>query len=47
VLLGAMLEDATPPERTEFLKLIPAPVRFIYKTVGQGIHRRAIAKVRN
>lgn len=45
VLLGAMLEEATPQERVRFLALLPAPVRLIWRMVGGGISRRAKARL--
>lgn len=45
VLLGAILEDATPDERVRFLKMLPAPVRLLWKLIGGGIRRRAVARL--
>jgi hypothetical protein len=41
IALGELLEDATPQERTAFLGMIPAPVRLLWRTFGQGIYRRS------
>lgn len=41
VILGAILEDATPTERARFLALLPPPVRLLYKLVGARVYRRA------
>ncbi|KJK36655.1 hypothetical protein UK23_42005 [Lentzea aerocolonigenes] len=38
--IGMILQDATPEERQGFLKILPAPIRLLYKLVGAGIHRR-------
>lgn len=45
VMLGSILEEASPSERTRFLGLIPPPVRVIYKLLGAGMYRRAKAKL--
>lgn len=45
VMLGAILEEATPAERARFLTLLPPPVRFLYKALGAGIYRRAKARL--
>jgi hemerythrin-like domain-containing protein len=45
IVLGSILEEATPVERTRFLALLPPPVRFLYKLVGAGIYRRAKARL--
>ena len=45
VLLGMLLEEATPSERVRFLGILPPPVRFFYKLLGAGIHRRAVARL--
>ncbi|MCE7002609.1 hemerythrin domain-containing protein [Kibdelosporangium philippinense] len=41
VMLGMILEDATPTEKVRFLGLLPPPVRLFHKLIGTGIHRRA------
>jgi hemerythrin-like domain-containing protein len=46
VFLGALLEDATPDERARFVKLLPGPVRLLWKSLGGGIHRRAMVRLR-
>jgi hemerythrin-like domain-containing protein len=43
-VIGMMLKDATPQERTRFLGQIPTPVRLIYKLIGSRIHQRAVAR---
>jgi len=40
VVLGELLEDASPRERTAFLAMIPAPVRLMWRLFGQGIYQR-------
>jgi iron-sulfur cluster repair protein YtfE (RIC family) len=45
VALGAILQDATPDERTRFMALLPALVRLIWRTVGVGIYRKDHAKL--
>lgn len=35
VLLGALLEDATPAERESLMAKVPAPARFLYRKMGQ------------
>jgi iron-sulfur cluster repair protein YtfE (RIC family) len=46
VLFGAMLEEATPAERTLMLTLVPPPVRLLVRTVFAWQYRRYITKVR-
>jgi hypothetical protein len=46
ILFGAMLEDATPDERTLMLGLVPPPVRLLVRTVFAWQYRRYITKVR-
>lgn len=45
-ILGAILEDAAPDERTRFLALLPAPVRLIWHAIGTGVHRRYRTRLR-
>lgn len=45
VVLGSILEEATPTEHSRFLGILPPPVRFIYKLFGAGIYRRAQARL--
>lgn len=40
-VIGMILQETTPQERAGFLRLLPAPVRMLYKIVGAGIHQRA------
>ncbi|BCY12768.1 hemerythrin domain-containing protein [Actinoplanes sp. L3-i22] len=44
--LGAILEDATPVERAEFLKKVPLPGRIAWKLVGQRQYRSWRAAIR-
>ena len=44
--LGAILEDATPAEREAILASLPAPVRILWRIVGQLQYRRKVARIR-
>lgn len=46
VLFGAMLEEATPPERQLMLGIVPPPVRLLVRTVFAWQYRRYIRRVR-
>jgi iron-sulfur cluster repair protein YtfE (RIC family) len=46
VLLGYILEEASPSERTTMLGVLPPPVRLIYKTVGQRKHVKERDRIR-
>jgi len=46
ILFGAILEEATPDERTMMLGLVPAPVRVLLRTVFAWKYRRYIRRVR-
>ncbi len=46
VVLGYLLEDATPEERTVFLAAIPRPVRIAYRLIGRRQHRNETARLR-
>lgn len=46
ILFGAMLEEATPEERTLMLGLVPPPVRLLVRTVFAWQYRRYIRRVR-
>jgi iron-sulfur cluster repair protein YtfE (RIC family) len=46
ILFGAMLEEATPDERTLMLGLVPPPVRLLVRTVFAWQYRRYIRRVR-
>ncbi|GAA0958850.1 DUF4267 domain-containing protein [Actinocorallia libanotica] len=45
-LLGVVLEDATPQERTEFLAGLPAPARAIWRLYGQRHHAARMRRLR-
>ena len=45
VSLGAILQDATPDERTRFLGKLPLPARLLWRVAGQGIYRREVIRV--
>jgi hemerythrin-like domain-containing protein len=47
VVLGYILEEATPDERRAFLEHVPPPIRLAYRLVGRGAHRREIARLRD
>jgi iron-sulfur cluster repair protein YtfE (RIC family) len=40
--LGAILEDATPPERAYFLAKVPLPGRVVWRLIGRRKYRRTI-----
>jgi hypothetical protein len=46
ILFGALLEEATPDERTLMLGIVPPPVRLLVRTVFAWQYRRYITKVR-
>ncbi len=46
VMLGAMLEDATPEERSGLLARVPGPARMLYRTIGQQQYDREMATLR-
>jgi iron-sulfur cluster repair protein YtfE (RIC family) len=46
IMFGAILEDATPEERTMMLSLVPPPVRLLMRTVFAWQYRRYITRVR-
>jgi hemerythrin-like domain-containing protein len=46
VVLGYLLEGATPQERTVFLAAIPRPVRLAYRLIGRRRHRNETARLR-
>ena len=45
--LGMILEDADPAERQVMLANLPAPARFLWRTVGQRQFRRKVSKIRS
>ncbi|TFV74421.1 hemerythrin domain-containing protein [Blastococcus sp. CT_GayMR19] len=46
ILFGAVFEEATPEERAEMLGVVPAPVRFLLRTVFARRYERYIRRVR-
>ena len=46
ILFGAVSEEATPEERTEMLRVVPAPVRLLLRTVLARRYERYISRVR-
>ncbi|HEY8984570.1 MAG TPA: hemerythrin domain-containing protein [Streptomyces sp.] len=46
ISLGAVLEDASPEEREEFLGRLPMPARVLWKLLGQRQYRRETDRVR-
>lgn len=46
VFLGYILEDASPNERTEFLKKLPPPARLAYKTIGKRKYKKESTALR-
>jgi hemerythrin-like domain-containing protein len=44
--LGMILEDADPAERQVMMANLPAPARFLWRTVGQRQYRRKVSKIR-
>jgi hemerythrin-like domain-containing protein len=47
IMFGAVLEETTPEERAEMLKVVPFPVRILMTTVLAGRYRRYITRVRS
>ncbi|MGA9492843.1 MAG: hemerythrin domain-containing protein [Mycobacterium sp.] len=46
VVLGYLLEGATPQEQTDFLAAVPAPARLAYRLIGTRQHRRETTRLR-
>jgi len=46
VLLGALLEDATPPERQNLLGKVPGPARLLFRMVGREQYAREMRVLR-
>ncbi|MFI5911104.1 hemerythrin domain-containing protein [Dactylosporangium sp. NPDC051541] len=46
LMLGALLEDATPEETARFMARLPFPVRLLWKTVGRRSYNKQMAAVR-
>jgi iron-sulfur cluster repair protein YtfE (RIC family) len=47
ILFGAVAEEATPEEMAEILTVVPAPVRFLLRTVLARRYQRYISRVRD
>ena len=47
ILFGAVAEEATPEEMVHILSTVPAPVRFLLRTVFAKQYARYISRVRN
>ena len=45
LLLGLLLQDATPDRRAMFLGHIPAPIHLLYKLVGQRQYHAYVTRV--
>jgi hemerythrin-like domain-containing protein len=39
IVLGYLLEEATPQEQADFLAAIPRPARLAYRLIGERLHR--------
>lgn len=46
VVLGYLLEGATPQERSDFLAAVPAPARLAYRLIGARQHRHETTRLR-
>ena len=44
--LGAILEEASPPEREAMMANLPAPARFAWRAFGQRQYRRKVSRIR-
>ena len=47
ILFGAVAEEATPEEMVRILSTVPAPIRFLPRTVFARHYQRYISRVRN
>ena len=47
VVLGYLLEGATPQERSDFLAAVPAPARLAYRLIGARQHRHETTRLRS
>jgi hypothetical protein len=47
VVLGYLLEGATPQERSDFLAAIPPPARLAYRLIGARQHRHETTRLRS
>jgi hemerythrin-like domain-containing protein len=46
VVLGCLLEGATPQERSDFLAALPVPARLAYRLIGARQHRHESTRLR-
>lgn len=46
IMMGLLMEEATPSERVLFLSKAPPPVRLSWRVIGQSSYRRYIRRVR-
>lgn len=46
IMMGLLMEDATPGDRALFLSKAPLPARLSWPTVGERAYRRYISRVR-
>jgi hemerythrin-like domain-containing protein len=46
IVLGYLLEGASPQERNDFLAAIPAPARLAYRLIGERQHRNETTRLR-
>ena len=46
VVLGYLLEGATPQEQSDFLAAVPAPARLAYRLIGARQHRHETTRLR-
>jgi hemerythrin-like domain-containing protein len=46
VVLGYLLEGATPQEQTDFLAAVPTPARLAFRLIGARLHRRETTRLR-
>ena len=46
MMLGALLEEATPAETARLLAPIPAPIRLLWRLVGRRAYVRRMAELR-
>jgi hypothetical protein len=44
--LGAILEEASPPEREAMMANLPTPARFAWRAFGQRQYRRKVSRIR-
>ncbi len=45
MILGYILADTTPQEFTDFCKVLPTPVRVLYKLVGKRQYQKEAARI--